>query len=228
MALFGKKARAQGLREARPRDARDHVLRRGRRSWPHFEPIVRELTGPMGREICYLTSSADDPILEPATTRIHAFEIGEGVGRAYLFQTMEVGVLVATVPQLGISVLPRSRRAAELGTTYVYVFHSMVSTHMIYEPDGFDHYDTVLLRRAVHGRRDPAARGAVRPAGQGAGRARLRPARRDPRRRRDPARRVRRERSAGRARRAVVGTDVHLRDVRRASWCACSSTRATR
>src|SRR5205085_4400175 len=23
------------------------------------------------------------------------------------------------------------------------VFHSMVSTHMIYEPDGFDHYDTV-------------------------------------------------------------------------------------
>ena len=52
-------------------------------------------------------------------------------------------MLVATVPQLGISVLPRSRRAAEIGTTYVYVFHSMVSTHMIYEPDGFDHYDTV-------------------------------------------------------------------------------------
>ncbi len=25
----------------------------------------------------------------------------------------------------------------------MYVFHSMASTHMIYEPDGFDHYDTV-------------------------------------------------------------------------------------
>jgi YidC/Oxa1 family membrane protein insertase len=65
------------------------------------------------------------------------------MGRAYLFRTMEVGVLVATVPQLGISVLPRSRLAERIGTTYVYVFHSMVSTHMIYEPDGFDHYDTV-------------------------------------------------------------------------------------
>jgi YidC/Oxa1 family membrane protein insertase len=29
--------------------------------------------------------------------------------------------------------------------SYVYVFHSMVSTHMIYDADGFDHYDTVLL-----------------------------------------------------------------------------------
>jgi YidC/Oxa1 family membrane protein insertase len=40
-------------------------------------------------------------------------------------------------------VLPRSKRAEALGTSYVYVFHSMASTHMIYEPDGFDHYDTV-------------------------------------------------------------------------------------
>ena len=75
---------------------------------------------------------------------IHAFEIGEGFGRSMLFQTLQVGVLVATVPQLGISLLPRSKLAADLGTTYVYVFHSMASTHMIYEPDGFDHYDTVL------------------------------------------------------------------------------------
>jgi YidC/Oxa1 family membrane protein insertase len=112
--------------------------------WPHFEPIIHELTETMGREICYLTSSSADPILELGNARIHAFEIGEGFGRALLFQTMEVGVLVATVPQLGIKVLPRSKRAAAVGTTYVYVFHSMVSTHMVYEPDGFDHYDTVL------------------------------------------------------------------------------------
>jgi YidC/Oxa1 family membrane protein insertase len=112
-------------------------------SWPHFEPIVRELTEGMDRTICYLTSSADDPILQRDDPRVHAFEIGDGIGRAYLFQTLEVGVLVATVPQLGIKVLPRSRLAASLGTEYVYVFHSMASTHMIYQPDGFDHYDTV-------------------------------------------------------------------------------------
>lgn len=112
-------------------------------SWPHFQPIIRELTGPLGYEICYLTSSPVDPILRRRDPRIRAFEIGEGFARAYLFQTMEAGVVVATVPQLGIPVLPRSRKAPDLGTEYVYVFHSMASTHMIYEPDGFDHYDTV-------------------------------------------------------------------------------------
>ena len=144
VALFGSKRgrKAFDKLDARTRTITFYAEDGG--YWPHFEPIVRELTGPMGREICYLTSSADDPILEREDDRIHAFEIGEGVGRAYLFQTMEVGVLVATVPQLGIPVLPRARRAAQLGTTYVYVFHSMASTHMIYEPDGFDHYDTVL------------------------------------------------------------------------------------
>ena len=113
-------------------------------SWPHFEPIIEELTGPLGHEICYLTSSPDDPVLGLGDPSIRAFEIGEGFGRSMLFQTLEVGVLVATVPQLGISVLPRSKLAEQLGTTYMYVFHSMASTHMIYEPDGFDNYDSVF------------------------------------------------------------------------------------
>ncbi len=113
-------------------------------SFPHFAPIIEALTGDLGRSVCYLTSAADDPILEAGLANVRPFYIGEGVKRAFLFQTMEVGVLVATVPQLGISVLPRSRFAEKLGTRYLYVFHSMASTHMIYEPDGFDHYDTVF------------------------------------------------------------------------------------
>ncbi len=112
-------------------------------SWPHFEPILRHLTGPMGRTVAYLTSDASDPVFARRDPRIVPFAVGEGFRRAYLFQTMRAGVVVATVPQLGINVLPRSRYAESLGTRYVYVFHSMASTHMIYEPDGFDHYDTV-------------------------------------------------------------------------------------
>lgn len=112
-------------------------------SWPHFAPIISDLVETHGRSVCYLTSSADDPVLADDQPGVRPFFIGEGVGRAMTFQMMEVGVLVATVPQLGVSILPRSRFAAKLGTKYVYVFHSMASTHMIYEPDGFDHFDTV-------------------------------------------------------------------------------------
>jgi YidC/Oxa1 family membrane protein insertase len=144
VALRGRKGGRKGFEKLPLEDRAITFYAEDGGSWPHFEPIVRELTETMGREICYLTSSTDDPILARDDARIRAYEIGEGFGRSYMFQTMEVGALVATVPQLGIRVLPRSRRAEELGSTYLYVFHSMVSTHMIYEPDGFDHYDTVL------------------------------------------------------------------------------------
>lgn len=148
MALFRKRSDAAPGRKAFEKLPAEHraivFYAEDGGYWPHFEPIVHELTTTMGREICYLTSSPDDPILQRDDRAIRAFEIGDGFARAYLFQTMEVGALVATVPQLGIKVLPRSKRAAAVGTTYLYVFHSMMSTHMIYEPDGFDHFDTVL------------------------------------------------------------------------------------
>ncbi len=113
-------------------------------SWPHLQPIVSELISNSERSICYLTSDKDDTVFSLHDDRLLPFCIGDGVGRSFLFQMMEAGVVVATVPQLGLKVLPRSKNAARLGTQYLYVFHSMASTHMIYEPDGFDHYDTVF------------------------------------------------------------------------------------
>lgn len=112
-------------------------------TWPHFEPIVAALVDDLGRDVCYLTSQADDPVLANPHPKIRAFAIGDGMRRAYSFGTMEAGVVVLSVPQLGVAALPRSRLAASLGTKYVHVFHSMVSTHMAYEADAYDHYDVV-------------------------------------------------------------------------------------
>ncbi len=113
-------------------------------SWPHFEPIIGELLGRHGRELAYLTSSSSDPLLSDPPAGMHVFDIGEGAKRSFTFQTMEAGVVVATVPQLGTKLLAKSRLTDSLGTQHLYVHHSMVSTHMIYEPDGFDFYETIL------------------------------------------------------------------------------------
>ncbi len=97
----------------------------------------------LGRSICYLTSSETTRCSGPSGPASGPSTSARGsVGRTSS-RRWRSDVLVATVPQLGIPVLPRSQRAAAVGTQYVYVFHSMASTHMIYEPDGFDHYDTV-------------------------------------------------------------------------------------
>ena len=123
-------------------------------SWEHFEPIVRELTGPMGRSICYLTSSPTDPILADDREGVRVFSIGEGVVRTALFLCLRADVAVMTMPDLGTYHLKRSMVHP---VHYVYVFHSMVSTHMIYRKGAFDHFDTVCCVGPHHLREIRAA-----------------------------------------------------------------------
>ena len=42
-------------------------------SFVHFEQIIYELTEKMGRQICYVTSAKDDPILTSKNKRINAY-----------------------------------------------------------------------------------------------------------------------------------------------------------
>ena len=110
-------------------------------SWVHLEPIIEQLTGSFGRNICYLTSDSRDPILTHAGENIRAFHIGDGVVRTSLFLSLRAGVLVTTMPDLQTFHIKRSKVHQ---VHYVYLFHSMVSTHMIYRKGAFDHYDTIL------------------------------------------------------------------------------------
>lgn len=116
----------------------------GGQYWPHFDGVIREITEGHNLPVAYLTSSKSDPILNDPPPGVSPFFIGEGFKRSYAFQTMEAGVVVATVPQIGTKLLPKSLRTEALGMKYLYIFHSMVSTHMAYEADAFDHFDTVF------------------------------------------------------------------------------------
>jgi YidC/Oxa1 family membrane protein insertase len=116
-------------------------------SWPHLGPLVQELTGPHGRTVSYLTSDPGDPALQDPNPRVRAFCIGAGVVRTWLFTNLEAGVLVLTMPDLECFHVKRSRAAP---VHYVYVFHSLVSTHMIYREAAFDHYDTLLCSGPHH------------------------------------------------------------------------------
>ena len=120
------------------------IYSEGGQYWPHFEGIIREITEGHNLPVSFLTSSSSDPVLDDPPPRVLPFFIGEGFKRSYAFQTMEAGVVVATVPQIGTKLLPKSLRTEALGIKYLYVFHSMVSTHMAYEADAFDHFDTVF------------------------------------------------------------------------------------
>lgn len=109
-------------------------------SLPHLEPILDALLA-SGQEVAWLTSSLDDPTLQRSEPGLAAFWIGDGAMRTTAFMTLDCQVLVMTMPDLETFHIKRSRTAQ---VHYVYVFHSVVSTHMIYRPAAFDHFDTVL------------------------------------------------------------------------------------
>ena len=110
-------------------------------SFVHFEQIIHELTEKMGRQICYVTSAKDDPILTNQNEKIKAFYIGLGATRIKFFMELKAGVLVMTMPNLETYFIKRSKFHP---VHYVYVFHSMVSTHTIYRKGAFDHYDSIF------------------------------------------------------------------------------------
>jgi hypothetical protein len=111
-----------------------------RADWAHLGPIVDQLTGELGRTVCYVTSEIDDPVRTADNARIRPFYVGSGSTRTTFFRLLTAGTMVMTLPDLETYHLKRSVHPVH----YAYVFHSMVSTHMIYRKGAFDAFDTIL------------------------------------------------------------------------------------
>jgi YidC/Oxa1 family membrane protein insertase len=110
-------------------------------SFVYFEQIIHELTEKMGYCICYVTSAKDDPILTSQNKRIKVFYIGLGAIRTKFFMELKAEVLVMTMPNLETYFIKRSK---VYPVHYVYIFHSIVSTHTIYRKGAFDHFDSIF------------------------------------------------------------------------------------
>ncbi|MEE8373792.1 MAG: CDP-glycerol glycerophosphotransferase family protein [Dehalococcoidia bacterium] len=106
--------------------------------YPCFEGIIERLTGEHGQTICYVTSDPHDPILQRADSHVNTFYIRRLL--PFFMALVNCRVFVMTLTDLNQFHLKRSAGPVH----YVYVFHSLVSTHMSYRYGAFDHYDSVL------------------------------------------------------------------------------------
>ena len=107
-------------------------------SYSHFEDVVRELTDTHGLHVVYVTSDPRDPLFHNHSERLRVLHI-----RALLsvfMRLVEAKVFITTMPDLGKLHIPRPSK----GTRLVYIFHAIISTHMVYRPGAFDHYDTIF------------------------------------------------------------------------------------
>ena len=108
--------------------------------YPYAEQIIKELEK-RDQKICYVTSSKDDPIFKNENKKIKVFYIGDGSIRSKFFWELKAKVLITTMPDLENYWIKRS---IAFPVHYIYLFHSMNSTHMEFKKGAFDHFDSIF------------------------------------------------------------------------------------
>jgi YidC/Oxa1 family membrane protein insertase len=133
----------KGLRQFRklPWDWRNIVVySESGQDWHQFSGLIEHLNGPLGRKTCYVTSDPSDPGLAREHDNFRALCIPEGLFLTIFFQTQQADVVVLTFMDLGNLHLKRSLHPVH----YVYLFHSMGSTHMVDNENSYDNYDSLF------------------------------------------------------------------------------------
>ncbi len=141
--LRGLRNSYSGMRAFQALPAEDRRLvfyAESKADWVHLQPIIESLRQDHGLELCYLTSDPTDPVLTQEHPGLRAFQVGEGSIRTVVFRSLAADMVVMTLPDLETFHLKRSPMVG----TYLYVFHSINSSHMVYLKGAFDHYDTVF------------------------------------------------------------------------------------
>ncbi len=108
--------------------------------WHQFSGLIEHLNGPLGRRTCYVTSDPADPGLAREHDNYRAICIPEGLFLTVFFQSNSSDVFVLTMMDLHNLHLKRSLYPVH----YVYLFHSMGSTHMVDNENSYDHYDSLF------------------------------------------------------------------------------------
>lgn len=106
--------------------------------YPYFEGLITELTTLHNQSICYITSDSCDPILQSQESGVKPFYLNKLLPLFMAFVNCQVFVM--TLTDLNQFHFRRSIKPVH----YVYVFHSLVSTHMMYRHGAFDYYDSIL------------------------------------------------------------------------------------
>lgn len=119
--------------------------------YKYFQDVIEWLLTHSNVTIHYVTSDPKDQIFEIAKSQPHIRPYYIGENRLItLFMKMDADIVVMTVPDLENFHLKRSYVRKDI--EYIYVFHAMVSTHMIYRKGSFDHYDTIFCVGPHHTR----------------------------------------------------------------------------
>lgn len=94
-------------------------------------------------KIFYISSDVNDEFLNPklkSDDRFESFYLSKGMLRTFIFNFLKSKLVVMTLTDLDNKFLKRSKFVKN----YLYIFHSITSTHMCYLENSFDNYDVLF------------------------------------------------------------------------------------
>jgi YidC/Oxa1 family membrane protein insertase len=106
--------------------------------YQYFEGYIQYVLDHSDIDICYITSDLDDPVFRIGNSRIHPFFINNLLAPA--LARLDAKALVMTMPDLDKYHVKRSRNSVN----HIYLFHGVGSTHLQYNKDAFNAYDTIF------------------------------------------------------------------------------------
>ena len=118
----------------------------GRSYWPLFKGLIDGILDQSELNVCYITSGKDDPGIEYSHNQYKSFVIDDGYVRNWLFENMQAGILIMTMPDLNQYQVKRSKHPVH----YIYIQHALMSLHMAYRQGAFDWFDTVFCSGPHH------------------------------------------------------------------------------
>jgi hypothetical protein len=134
------------FRKLAPRDRNIVFYSETHQDWHHLQPLIDFLVERLGRTLCHVTSEPTTPLPSVSRPGLHGFRIRSGAVCTWFFQMLKADVMVLTMLDLQNFQLKRSIHPVH----YVYVFHSMGSTHMVDHENSYDHYDSLLCAGPHH------------------------------------------------------------------------------
>mgnify|MGYP000010259486 FL=1 len=108
--------------------------------WHYFEPLVSVLNNEMQRKITYVSSDPDDEGLKRQHELFKGIYIPEGLVLTLHFNFQKADVVLMTMMDLNNLQLKKSINPVH----YIYLFHSLGSTHMVDHANSYDAYDSLF------------------------------------------------------------------------------------
>lgn len=124
-----------------PEDWRNIVIySESGQDWHYFEPLIDVLNDELHRQVTYVTSDPNDPGMTRQNILFQAICIPAGFFLTLHFNMQKADVVVMTMMDLDNLQLKKSINPVH----YVYLFHSLGSTHMVDHANSYDAYDSLF------------------------------------------------------------------------------------